>query len=141
MADPQRCRQCGATLAPGAQWCSLCLTAVTTADATAAPPDPTPPTSVPPPTTPPVVDVPPPPGMSAPPPTTPPVAPGPDPVDPDAWLALLAAEERKSTPTLLSAGSGDRGRRGAIMIGGAVAIIAVLTIIMVLLSWLVDRPS
>ena len=79
--------------------------------------------------------------MSAPPPTTPPVEPGPDPVDPDAWLALLAAEERKSTPALLSAGSHDRGRRVAIMIGGAVAIIAVLTLIMVLLSWLVDRPS
>lgn len=140
MADPQRCRQCGATLAPGAQWCSLCLTAVTTPDAAATPSDPSPPTIAPP-TTPPVADVPPPPGMSAPPPTTPPVAPGPDPVDPDAWLALLAAEERKSTPALLSAGSNDRGRRVAIMIGGAVAIIAVLTLIMVLLSWLVDRPS
>lgn len=50
-------------------------------------------------------------------------------------LAMLAAEERQTTSPLLAPTS--RGRRVAIMVGGALAIIVVLTLGMLLLSLVV----
>ncbi len=47
-------------------------------------------------------------------------------------IAMLAASERQSAPPLLA--SYTRGRRVAIMVGGAVAIIIVLTVGMLLMS-------
>lgn len=128
-----RCDSCGAVIPTGADWCSLCLAPA----GPAQPPRP--------PVTPPVIPAPgidtptnsvPPPAVPVGPPTTPPVAPpGAEPagVDHDAWVALLAEQERRSAPSLL-AGPQSRGRRMAIMVGGAVAVIALLVVAMGLLS-------
>lgn len=139
-----RCDSCGAVIPTGADWCSLCL-------APTVPPQPSRSSETGgrditlPPTTPPVIPAPdidsttnsvPPAAVPAGPPTTPPVAPpGSEPagVDHDAWVALLAEQERRSAPSLL-AGPQSRGRRVAIMVGGAVAVIALLVIAMGLLS-------
>ncbi len=136
----QRCAACGAALTAGAPWCSLCFTPTAAAPSPpSAPPGPVlpPPTTppvAPPPTTPPVLPPPVAPALptpvapALPPPSTPPVT-----TDPDAWVALLAAEERRNRSSLLS-GAPGRGRRTAIIIGGAVAVIAVLAVVTVLLS-------
>ncbi len=55
------------------------------------------------------------------------------PADPDAWVALLAEEERRSAPAVLGVAT-SRSQRVVIMIGGAFAIITVLAVAMVLLS-------
>jgi hypothetical protein len=134
VTDPRQCTHCGAAMTEADQWCSLCLTPVAPAPGPAAPPPvggPVLPTQsaapivAPPPAGPPIL-----------PPELPGEAPGGSggspPVDPDAMIAMLAASERQSAKPLLA--SATRGRRVAIMVGGAVAIIVVLTVGMLLMS-------
>ncbi len=148
MVAMARCAECGAVLASGAQWCSLCLTPIpaptspTTADmpsATAPPGQPTPPTVAPLP--------PPPPGAT---PVLPPSASATSPIstsgnrdpgsgahpgtgtgtdaDPEAWLAKLAAAERQD-PTPLATTFATRSGRILVMIVGMVIVIISLALI------------
>lgn len=116
LGPPQRCRTCGAALAPNADWCSLCLTPV----AASEPPSASPPGAAEPPRSPAPL-----PAGSA------PGAGAPASVDPDEWAARLAAEEgRAGRPATLD----SRSARFAVMVGGAVAVIVVLALGMLVLS-------
>ncbi|MFN8125833.1 MAG: hypothetical protein U0R64_04910 [Candidatus Nanopelagicales bacterium] len=136
--SPERCPHCGAALATGAEWCSLCLTPVGSPQS----PEPSPAAPVPPAVdqVPPGVEIdsldvppfvtrtpsePPPPAASA--------ASGlPDPrADPELWAARLAAEEGGSGSV---AALRSRSTRFGIMIGGALAVIVVLGAVMLVLS-------
>lgn len=55
-------------------------------------------------------------------------------MDADAWLALLAAEERRGRTGLAATVGESRSRRAAIMVGGAVLVTVVLVVLMVLAS-------
>lgn len=134
MAGAARCAQCGAAMGEADQWCSLCLAPVTSSGATnRAVSDLPPPVgpAVAPPVAPPRAGpaLPPPAVPAMPPPAGPAMSPPPQ--DPDEWLAALAAQERQNAPPLLAAG---RRHRFAIMVGGAMAIIVVLSIAMVVAS-------
>ncbi len=166
MTDTDRCPSCGATVAAGASWCSLCLAPLAGPEESAAAPPVTPPAApspidprmlpppqgaavrpqatrsaaapdLPPPAATSPILPPPPDWRTRPPAISPDVGPGSVagalPADPDAWVALLAEEERRSAPAVLGVAT-SRSQRVVIMIGGAFAIITVLAVAMVLLS-------